>query len=306
MWHEVLNDGTYSESLMPINYVMLSVLAGIIGLVLGGFTGWHILLAARGQTTIECLEKTRYLSPLRKSMQHLHIAQHQGHGDEERGYGQQLMDIHTNALPGVTRPEEGEQYTSQAGRNLPMRQTYEELERARARERYDDYLDEQDSKKMPNAFDLGWRRNLGHIFGPNRLLWSFPIQSTTGDGWIWDPSPKWLEAQDTIRKEREAQAQRERDAGWGTPYNVHNGSNGFYDAPLPRSEGAARHYVDYSVSNKGRRTMSKADKILGRDPSQFADAPEERNIRPMHYRERNAMDQDGYDSTSDDEESSMS
>ena len=39
-----------------------------IGLVLTGFTGWHISLAVRGLTTIECLEKTRYLSPLRQSL----------------------------------------------------------------------------------------------------------------------------------------------------------------------------------------------------------------------------------------------
>lgn len=299
MWHEVLNDDTYSESLMPINYVLLTVLAGIIGLVLGGFTAWHILLAARGQTTIECLEKTRYLSPLRKSMQHQHIAQQEGQDDEERGYGQQLLDMHTNALPGVTRPEEGEAYTSPPASNLPIRQTYAEIERRRARERYDDYLDEQDSKKMPNAFNLGWKRNLGNLFGPKRMLWLLPIQSTTGNGWSWEPSPKWLEAQAKIRKEREAQAQRERDAGWGAP---HSGYDGFHDAPLPRSEGAARHYVDSrSPRRGGGRTMSKADKILGRDPGQFSDAAEERNIHPMHM--RNEMDD--YYSTSDDEESSI-
>lgn len=296
MWYEVLNDGTYSESLMPINYVMLSVLAGIIGVVLGGFTSWHILLASRGQTTIECLEKTRYLSPLRRSMQLRHIAQHEGQEAGEHGYGQQLLDIHTNALPGVTRPEEGEQHISQAMRNAPVRQTYEEMERARARERYDDYLDEQDSKRMPNAFDLGWRRNLTHLFGPKRLLWPLPISSTTGNGWTWEPSPKWLEAQETIRREREAQAQRERDAGWGAP---HTGYDGFHDAPISRPHGADRHYVN--------ARLSKADRILGRDPSQFADAPEERNIHSMHVRDANNIHDDDYDSTSnDDEDSNMS
>ena len=75
-----MTDGQYSDSLMPVNYVMLAVVAGIIGLVLTGFTGWHILLASRGQTTIECLEKTRYLSPSKKAQQHRHIV-----GDMENG-----------------------------------------------------------------------------------------------------------------------------------------------------------------------------------------------------------------------------
>lgn len=225
-------------------------------------------------------------------MQHLHIAQHQGQEDIEQGYGQQLMDIHTNALPGITRPEEG---ISQFGRNMPRRQTYEEMERARALERYEEYLDEQDAKRLPNAFDLGWRRNLGHLFGPRLLLWPFPIPSTTGDGWTWEPSPKWLEAQATIRREREAQAQRERAAGWGPPQPEYDG---FYDAPVPRSEAAGRTYVDFAHDStlRPQRTKSKADKILGRDPSQFADVddpPEARDSARGRDRRRN--DDDLYD-----------
>jgi hypothetical protein len=49
--------------MMPVNYILLSVLSGIIGLVISGFTAWHIHLTATGSTTIESLEKTRYLSP---------------------------------------------------------------------------------------------------------------------------------------------------------------------------------------------------------------------------------------------------
>merc|ERR1712230_198551 len=64
VYREILTEGEYTDAPMPINYVMLAVISGIIGLVLAGFTGWHIILASRGQTTIECLETTRYLSPL--------------------------------------------------------------------------------------------------------------------------------------------------------------------------------------------------------------------------------------------------
>jgi palmitoyltransferase ZDHHC2/15/20 len=117
VWREILNEGEYTESLMPVNYVMLAVISGIIGLVLAGFTGWHILLASRGQTTIECLEKTRYLSPLRKSMLQQHI---QGQTDGGDGYGQQMNDM---------TQQEGGYHDGQ------QRQQYDAYERQRARQR---------------------------------------------------------------------------------------------------------------------------------------------------------------------------
>lgn len=252
VWREILNEGEYMESLMPVNYVMLAVVSGIIGLVLAGFTGWHILLASRGQTTIECLEKTRYLSPLRKSMQHQHYVENGGHVPPS--YGQQLQDIHS--------PVSGDPPTSDENalptHGEPRFQSYDALERFRARERYEEYLDEQDSEKLPSAFDLGWKRNLLHLFGRNKWLWAFPICNTTGDGWIWEASPKWLEARDRISREREAQKQRERAAGWGEePYS---------QSPAVRQEiGAARHYAGSA------RSISKADRVLGRTPGEYSD-----------------------------------
>jgi len=290
-----LSEGEYADSLMPVNCVMLAVIAGIIGLVLVGFTGWHILLASRGQTTIECLEKTRYLSTLRKSMQH------QGDGIGATGYGQQLRDIHTNALPGVTQLEEGEMSVDRAipeGRH----QSYDALERFRARERYEEYLDEQDSEKLPSAFDLGWRRNLGHLFGPKRLLWAFPICNTTGDGWSWEPSPKWLEAREKIGREREAQQLRERAAGWGAElspqYSTHK---------IPsKGEGAGRHYLTSPSRPSGSRPPSKADRILGRDPSQYADRSDVRRSNTVSMQtlqpRRGDLDDDHYHISSDEDE----
>jgi hypothetical protein len=32
--------------------------------------------------------------------------------------------------------------------------------------RYEEYQNDEDNEKMPSAFDLGWRRNLLHLFGP--------------------------------------------------------------------------------------------------------------------------------------------
>ncbi len=157
VWTEITRNTTYVDTLMPVHFIMLCVVSGIIGLVVGAFTAWHILLASRGQTTIECLEKTRYLSPLRRTFQHAYSAHHDGHGIPLPGYGQQLLDMHQNALPGITRPEEGEDVRSptplqpiinapepppdgaaalhpedQLGRRI----AYDQLERTRARKRY--------------------------------------------------------------------------------------------------------------------------------------------------------------------------
>ena len=239
VWSEVISDGQYTETMMPVNYVLLAVLSGIIGLVITGFTLWHLWLASKGQTTIESLEKTRYLSPLRNSMRQQ--LNNRNYVDPEANgrpsLSDQLREIHANALPGITRPEEGESPARSPSRspnanpyssNSPMSngysahsrtESYERRERQRDMERYDSYLDERDSDSLPNAFDLGWRRNLLHVFGPSPALWLLPISNTLGDGWTWDPSPKWLAARERIRIERETQAriqkERERAAGWG-------------------------------------------------------------------------------------------
>ena len=192
---------------MPINVVLLCTISGIIGLVLMGFTGWHLSLAWRNQTTIECLEKTRYLSPLRKSVRRNHI------GMQGQSYGQQLAEIHANAVPGATRDEEGEVMLSANGINpspaqRALHMNYNELEQARERERYEDYLDERDSENLPSAFDLGWRRNLRHLFGDRPLYWFLPFCNTSGDGWHWEPSQQWIEAREDIKRQREPQRQQ--------------------------------------------------------------------------------------------------
>ncbi|GAP90576.2 putative palmitoyltransferase PFA3 [Rosellinia necatrix] len=266
VYDELLSQTQYTNTVMPVNFILLSVVSGIIGLVVGAFTGWHIMLASRGQTTIECLEKTRYLSPLRRSIQNQFIAQHNGDGIPLPKYGQQLFDAHANALPGVTRPEEGE-VALPRNNGMPTHSSYEEMERYRARKRYEEYVDEQDSEKLPNAFDLGAKRNLLHLFGPRPLLWFVPVMNTTWDGWTWEPSPKWLAARERLASERAAQRQRERAAGWGEPETPTVPS--YLDQP----RGAGRHYLSSPAPQNGRRTPSKADRILGRDPNLYADEP---------------------------------
>ncbi|KAL2266346.1 hypothetical protein VTJ83DRAFT_5698 [Remersonia thermophila] len=311
VWAELLsNEAGYVETLMPVNYIMLCIIGGIIGLVIGAFTGWHLWLATRGQTTIECLEKTRYLSPLRRSMHQAYINQHTpGQGIPLPSYGQQLLDLHQNALPGITRPEEGEELRrdpaprprspddleardSSYGPQLQAgsrRFTYDEMERMRARRRYQDYLDEQDSSKLPNAFDLGPKRNLLHLFGHNPWLWLLPICNTTGDGWSWEPNPKWLDAREKLARERWEQAERERVAGWGPSLDDGDARDAepvTWQTEDLRLAGAGRHYrqppsrpsttstgssTGSSSSAAGRKMPSKADRILGRDPNLYAD-----------------------------------
>lgn len=272
VWAEIFSDSQYLNVTMPVNVVLLAVVSGIIGLVLTGFTVWHISLAVRGMTTIECLEKTRYLSPLRKSLDRERAARQAGgdgrpgsHGDHGightlQGFGQQVLDSHANSIPGVTREEEGEErpsptlgsydssrpyqnthsngphgeYPQQTPAQQSLYHSYEELERMRDRQRYEDYLDERDSQKLPHAFDLGWRRNLQHLFGDKPLFWFLPICNTIGDGWKWEASSKWLEAREKVRQERFQENQQLQ-----APPTY--GGGRFYDQPQPRNNYPTGH-----------------------------------------------------------------
>ena len=271
VWSNILSDAQYTETLMPINVVLLAVISGIIGLVLTGFTAWHLSLATRGMTTIECLEKTRYLTPMRQQMAQQQQLQKRndhspnGMGERLQRAGRQFLEIHANAVPGATRLEEGEERSSPKanpsaaadctnGTQSPAQQAlyrnYGDMERSRERDRYEDYLDDQESEKLPNAFDLGWRRNLRHLFGERPLYWFLPVCNTTGDGWRWETSMKWREATEQARLSRE---QRSRTPSYeydgdlpgssphiysrGDPTHGHRGADRFYDGPAHRGQG---------------------------------------------------------------------
>jgi len=216
---------------------------------------------------------------LRKSMQHQHM-------DGGQDYGQQMNDL---------TPPEGGYHDGQP------RQQYDAYERQRARQRYEEYLDEQDSEKLPSAFDLGWKRNLRHLFGPTKALWFIPICNTTGDGWSWEPSPKWMEARERIARERDAQRQRELAAGWGEPQPP--------VFPAKKEDGAGRHYVgSYPTRTTSKadkvlgRPTSKADRILGRDPEEFADEPDARTNNVSMQTLKPRKEPDPYEISSDEDE----
>ena len=288
---------------MPINYVLLAVISGIIGLVLTGFTAWHVSLAWRGQTTIESLEKTRYLSPLKKSLERRRYG---SRGDPEQSYGQQLAEIHANAIPGVTREEEGEERLYSNGdveqgsrAQEALRRNYDEMERDRERNRYEDYLDEQDSEKLPNAFNLGWKRNLIHLFGDKPLFWALPICNTTGDGWHWEPSTKWLEAREEIRLQREAQW-REREQ-WGRRPSYSDDQD-----RLPRRDDYEQNHLGVSngmpMEPHHGWTAKKA-----RDPRSATSVDSTMSLKTYRRRgsfSEGAEDEDMYDSSSNEQSSS--
>ncbi|KAL1895836.1 palmitoyltransferase for Vac8p [Sporothrix stenoceras] len=351
VWTEIVNDATYTtagETLMPVQYIMLTVVGGIIGFAVGLFTVWHIVLASRGQTTIECMEKTRYSSSLRGSMPFTAAATVAGaigdgistlsanaqaaaaeHGVPLPQYGRQMNNMNGNRdsyshsrtgdeeqglFAGVQGAHDDDDddddntllnYSSSVAsasttgpqNQMGRRLTYDELERYRAQKRHDAYMDEQDSAKMPHAFDLGTRRNLLHMFGPSPWLWPLPVPTTTGDGWTWEPSPKWVAARERIQRDRDAQRARERAAGWGMddgddasssrapPIVVTHATPPRYN-PQQRfqNQRAAPPNLNLHPSSSSSRSQpsryrrsplspSKADRILGRDPNQgYTDA----------------------------------
>jgi hypothetical protein len=271
MWKELFEKSGYLEDAAPVNIILLSVISGILGLVLTGFTGWHIYLCMKGQTTIEKLEKTRYLSGVRSRVERNRQEQQSSHlrrgseGVAERlqRAGEQILEFHANAVPGASRYEEGEEHTSPvpslyssqnysthpqhpnnytdhsnttSTNDTPalraLRRTYSSIEAERERARYDEYLDDKESAKLPSAFDLGWRRNLKHLFGPNPFLWALPVCNTTGDGWSWEVSHKWAIAQEELSKNKErrlADAANQTNAGYGGGVNL-RGGGGRYEA----------------------------------------------------------------------------
>jgi hypothetical protein len=194
----------YDTSFAPVHNILLAVVSGIFGLVLTGFTVWHIYLTLKGMTTIESMEKTRYLT---------HSRNEQG-SRNYIGLGSSTAKVADAIIqaPGITRPEEGEALysapspppTQISTAQQSLRMNYSDLERQRERARYNSYLDEKDSESLPHAFDLGSPANWTMVFGPSLALWWLPICNSPGDGWKWEASKKWQEANGNLAREREA------------------------------------------------------------------------------------------------------
>lgn len=303
VWAEIVDGTQMAQGMRVVNTILLSVLSGIIGLVLTGFTGWHIYLAVTGQTTIESLEKTRYLSPLRKSMEPQHGRNYlgeQSEPSEDQPLEERLKEIHANALPGVLRPEEGDLSLHPSGTHTPnppagvansspahesLQRSFASMEAQRERDRYNEYLDEQDSEKLPNAFDMGWKRNLIHVFGDNILYWFLPICNTSGDGWQWEVSPKWTEARDRIGCEREQR--RREEAAWDQP--------AFQPPPRNLKWTPGQGFVDHT------RNSSNAQMNGRQSPVKPTNGNSSMQMQPLDRRKGSPSQADAYDSSSDED-----
>ena len=287
MWSELLADNRYLEEYAPMNIILLAVIAGVIGLVLTGFTGWHLYLVLRGQTTIECLEKTRYLSGVRNRVERNRLehirSDHQRLDPDDitervKRAGEQFLEFHANAVPGASRYEEGEEHTSPTPSSRPatnysdfpssdadtpaqqaLRRAHQQshppakppssydFERDREANRYAEYLDDRDSEKLPNAFDLGWRRNFRAVFGPNPLLWALPLMNSPGDGWRWETSEKWMRAKQELEKGQ----QEEHLRAYGhhsQPRNLRGGYDGSHEEMGNEHGGSRQGYGQSAVS----------------------------------------------------------
>lgn len=307
VWDYFADSVYLAEEYASVNVIILAVISGLIGLVLTGFTGWHLWLVFRGMTTIECLEKTRYMSGVRARVERNRLEQHRrapsGQGQSEelmdrvRRAGDQILEFHANAVPGASRYEEGEErlsptptvtggqqpyndtgplyhdhppptnadqdtpatralrgaYQQSRPRGPPGRFNYRlgvhEYETSREQERYNEYLDDKEDEKLPNAFDLGWRRNLQAVFGETWWAWGLPIMNSPGDGWRWEVSESWSQRKAESgrkRAERARQQQQQQQRSFG--------SDGAYDGLYGRQSNAAQDFP-----SNGRYQPAPAD-----------------------------------------------
>jgi hypothetical protein len=109
-------------------------------------------------------------------------------------------------------------------------------ERQRERDRYNEYMDEQDNESLPNAFNHGWRKNMVAVMGPSPSLWMLPICNSLGDGWTWEPSEAWQAARDSIKKRRMEESRRAEmngdlaGNGQADPYDLSSDEEDFTDS----------------------------------------------------------------------------
>ena len=152
-----------------------------------------------------------------------------------------------------------------------LRSNYTDIEQSRERQRYEDYLDEQDSEKLPNAFDLGWRTNLRNLFGEKAFYWFLPVCNSIGDGWQWEPSQKWLEAREDLKRQRGSQWDQQPRSGEGNdsryaPSGMENGEHTISDgAPFMTDN-------DSASSKLSLKTLRRRESFDEGDNSDDADA----------------------------------
>lgn len=270
VYYELLSDtasarGKYSDDdLGPVNWVLLCVIAGIIGLVLGGFTTWHLMLVGAGMTTIESLEKARYTTP---ALSHRPLAP---------SGANHLYDNATN--------DPDYDYASAHAE-----------EREHEFRRYNAYVLEESARKLPHPFNLGRARNFRAVFGRSEewWLWFLPRFSGVGDGWNWETSAEWRVAAEKVRVERERMGveQDERSAENRQPGQPWRGGN---PNGLVKQAGGGEGRGEGGGSVNGANRPSKAERILGKAPGSYSDG-ENVPLQRMHRTTDSESDSEGED-----------
>ena len=189
----------------------MATVSGIIGLVLSGFTIWHVMLAASGMTTIESLEKVRYSTP--------------------------GLSPHSNAFA-----------YSGNGVDVWNAQNERVREQARYNSYLDDEALAKlphafDLGKRQNLLDVFGVRRWCWLL-PLAMSWE---EKSRLDGWRWETSRTWAEGVARLQQERDERIKRAREQwlaqGGG---NLNNNSN--RTPPPPRGIGGndrtfeTRHY----------------------------------------------------------------
>lgn len=162
--------------------------------------GLHGMAYQPSITRADNYQTSREDETSRISMRRMQFGYTNGQGVQS--YEPQLAEIRTNAIPWIAQDKEEEEMLPsncdlEAG---SMRGNYSEQEQQREQEIFVGYLDEEGSEKLPNALDLVSKRNLQHLLGAK--IWFLPSCNTTNDGWNWEPSKKWIEARERIRRQR--------------------------------------------------------------------------------------------------------
>ncbi|KAF8421016.1 DHHC palmitoyltransferase-domain-containing protein, partial [Tirmania nivea] len=179
VWGTVFNDGAglNEGGITPVNWILIATVSGIIGLVLSGFTIWHLMLAASGMTTIESLEKVRYSTP--------------------------GLSPHNNAF-------------SYPGNGLDVWNAQNERVREQARynsyldeEALAKLPHAFDLGKRQNLLDVFGARKW-HWLLPLPMSWE---EKSRLDGWRWETSRAWAEGVARLQQERDERMRKAREQG---------------------------------------------------------------------------------------------
>ncbi|TGZ82913.1 zf-DHHC-domain-containing protein [Ascodesmis nigricans] len=220
------------DDLTPVNWILLAVVSGIIGIVLSGFTIWHLHLTGKNMTTIESMEKVRYSAPSLRGVpppgaslvdDNPQSAIHREHQESFNRYSSYLLEEASKKLPHAF--------------NLGRKRNF--------------------------ATVFGGSNKL--------LLWPIPVFSGEGNGFAWETSSEWRDAVEKINSERfrwtEEQRERERRAGWGYDPEEERTWN-----QRPPEEGLIRFAGRHKKPGVVAKMMSKAERVLGKTPEAYLDS----------------------------------